>query len=267
VIDLTPEVLGALGGLGVARRVLGPSLDEVGEGLRRLTERRLANVGRVVQIANKKSKTQDEDAAPNFRAAESILREAMVADSGIVADYLGGVLASARSDGSDDAVAWTSLIGRMSSRELLLHYALYAGIRVAALGHTDINIMDSPGRERLRSLFSIGRVGDRPGLLEALGPDGFAKFAFTTTGLEREGLFEGGFRFGTNVALDREDEKFTGGLEMAPSFNGMNLFMWGHGLGTTGIALYLHPEPELEPVEGIIVPTAYLKTPITTAAS
>jgi hypothetical protein len=169
MIDLTPEVIGALGGLGVARRVLGPSLDEVGAELRRLTERRLTNVGRVVQIANKKSKGQHEDAAPNFRAAELILREAMVADSGIVADYLGGVLASARSDGSDDAVAWTSLIGRMSSSELLLHYVLYAGIRRSALGHTEINIMDAPGRESLRSLFSASGQPDNTGLIKRPG--------------------------------------------------------------------------------------------------
>jgi len=237
--------------------VFGPSLNEVGESLRRLTQRKLDNVGRVVQKANRKSRGQKSDSGPDLRAAEAILREAMVAESEIVADYLGGVLASARSGGGDDAVAWTALIARMSSKELRLHYMIYSAIRREALGHTEINILDHPGRERLRIL--IPYVGN-PGLYQALGNSMEAATApLTATGLERERLFEQNWRFGPDVGTPRPEFE-GGGFELAPSFNGMNLYMWGHGMGAWGISQFLHDEP-LEPLPDISVPQAYLATP------
>ena len=185
-----PEIMGSLGGLGVGKRVLGPSLDELGESLRRLTERRLRNVGRVVQKANALSEGQPEEASPNLRAAFSIFQEAMVAEDEVVADYLGGVLASARGEGGDDAVAWTALIARMSSRELRTHYKLYSATRLAGLGHTEINVLDHPGRERLRSFLSHLELV-KPHLETEL-----MEIMYVLAGLDREGLFDGGWRFG-----------------------------------------------------------------------
>jgi hypothetical protein len=48
-------------------------------------------------------------------------------------------------------VAWTALIARMSSRELRTHHKLYAAARLVCLGHPDVNVLDGPGRERLRA--------------------------------------------------------------------------------------------------------------------
>ena len=239
-----PEIVGSFGGLGVGRRVLGPSLDELGDSLRRLTARRLQNVGRVVKKANALTEGQPDEASPNLRAAFSIFREAMVAEDEVVADYLGGVLASARVDGGDDAVAWTALIARMSSRELRTHYKLYAAVRQVGLGHTDLNLLDAPGRERLRSFIPY---------LEALKPLNeleLMKFPFALTGLAREGLFDGSWRFG---ALGPKGEDAGPGVEFAPSLTGLNLFTWGNGLGD--LSRFLE-DRDLQPLEGIEVPLA-----------
>jgi hypothetical protein len=256
VVRQWPEIVGALGGLNVAGRVLGPSLDECGEALQRLTARRLSNVGRVVQKANEKSKAQADNAAPQLRAAVAILHEAMVAEDEVVADYLGGVLASARSDGGDDAVAWTALIARMSSRELRTHYKLYAAIRLAALGHTEINVLDSPGREKLRGFVPYVE------LIQPFDADEFCKLPEALTGLDREKMFEGNWRFGGVASFTLSDGCDVGpGLEFAPSLNGLNLFVWGNGLATHGLNSFLE-DRSLEPLEGINVPRALLRQPL-----
>ena len=244
--------MGSLGGLGVGKRVLGPSLDELGESLRRLTERRLRNVGRVVQKANALSEGQPEEASPNLRAAFSIFQEAMVAEDEVVADYLGGVLASARGEGGDDAVAWTALIARMSSRELRTHYKLYSATRLAGLGHTEINVLDHPGRERLRSFLSHLELV-KPHLETEL-----MKIPDALAGLDREGLFDGGWRFGRSGP---EEASAGPGVEYAPSLTGLNLFMWGNGLGALGPRHFLE-DRALQAVEGIEIPRAVLLQPL-----
>lgn len=259
LLSQAPEIIGALGGLKIADRVFGPTLGEVGEAMRRLTERRLRNVGRVVQKANAKSGGQPEESAPALRAAEIILREAGVADEEVVADYLGGVLASARSDEGDDAVAWTSLISRMSSAELLLHYMLYSAVRAEALGHNEINVLDNGGRERLRAYVPM----EPPiGLFSALGADKFVKLASLLTGLDREGMFQGSWQFGPGVDCSTpEGTELRSGLEFAPSLTGLNLFVWGQGLGSLGLAGYL-TDVELPQLNGVVVPRAFLRSPI-----
>jgi hypothetical protein len=267
IIRQMPDVLYAIGGLKVANRVLGPSIDEVGEALRRVTERKLTNVGNVIRKADKKSQDRDgADGELDLRAADAILREAMVAESEVASDYLGGVLASARSQGSgDDAVAWSSLISRMSTRELTLHYMIYTAIRNEAIGHHEINFMEQQGREQLRSFIPYSGI-DGPGLMQSMSIPEWQRLSLITTGLDRERLFEQAFSYGQNVKFDQDGLQFNGGLEVAPSFNGMNLFMWGHGLGAAGITQYLDEEP-MEPLEGVNVPKAYLRQPLGEAQS
>ena len=180
----------------------------------------------------------------------------MVAEDEVVADYLGGVLASARAEGSDDAVAWTALIARMSSRELQIHYMIYSAVRLEALGHREINIMDSPGREQLRAFVPYAA------LLEALGVQAFVKTPETFTGLDRERMFDGNWHFGRNATFSVTDSSPPEpGLEFAPSLNGLNLFIWGNGLAANGLASFLDDTP-LNPLEGVAVPKAFLKTPL-----
>lgn len=225
----------------------------------------MENVGRVVRKADELGDGTDGESGPDLRAAEAIFREAMVAESEVVADYLGGVLASARIQGGDDAVAWTAVIARMSSRELRLHYMLYSAVLSEALGHMDINVMDHAGRGGLRTV--IPYSGD-PGRYQALGDsESIAQLHFTVTGLERERLFEINWTFGLGVQYTAPGEivaKTVGGVEIAPSFNGMNLYMWGHGMGAKGIGVFLLDQP-LQPLPDIVVPQAFLKRPFPTS--
>jgi hypothetical protein len=149
LISEAPKVVGALGGIGVARYLFGASLEEVGEAMRRVTAWQLRNIGRTVEAADRKTAGQDEAASPAPRASLAILAEASNAEDAVMADYLGGVLASARESGDDDAVTWTAMIGRMSSSELRLHYRLYAALQREALGMR-VNPGIDAGRNDLR---------------------------------------------------------------------------------------------------------------------
>ena len=137
----------------VLSRVLGPAADEVAAALARFTEHRLRNVGRVVGNANEKAK--GTGSVP-LRAAMPILEAASFADSDILVDYLGGLLASARTpSGRDDrAIFIAALISRLSTYDLRSHYIVYSEFERLLHGR-GLNIYDSGDRERALVYFSL----------------------------------------------------------------------------------------------------------------
>jgi hypothetical protein len=124
-----------IGATGV--KVLGPTASYVGEGIKEWTERRVANVQRVFKSAEDKLGAElDRPGAVPPRVLKAVLDQAQFAEDELVAEYLGGVLASSRSEvGRDDrAAATAALIGRLSSYALRTHYVLYAAARPAFVG-------------------------------------------------------------------------------------------------------------------------------------
>jgi hypothetical protein len=117
----------AKAGGGVLTRLLGPTMDLMGAQMANAYERR--NVRRVVDLADKKSRG-DANGAIAPRLASAVLEAAEYADNAMVAEYLSGVLASSRSSDADDrGLAWTALIGRLPTDQMLLHYGLYQETR------------------------------------------------------------------------------------------------------------------------------------------
>lgn len=84
------------------------------------------NVQRVAEKARAKTKDRGDALIPP-RAARAVLLESCWADNEILAEYLSGVLAASQSGnaGGDGGVMWTSLIGRLASDQLAIHWAIY----------------------------------------------------------------------------------------------------------------------------------------------
>ena len=261
-----PQIAEALGALEGGRRVFGPTLDLIGDTLQGYVGASwpLRNIRRVVDAAAAKSAGQPDDAAPALRASVEILRQAAVAEDEVMADYLGGVLASARAGGTDDAVVWTSLIGRMSSAELHVHYTIHAALREAALvlrdALSDLSLGNSPARSVLQFFIPYDGSG---GLLHALGEVGAPETRLDAAcfGLLREDLLDRvpGCAWGQPEEISQvwpgaRDR----GIVATPSVFGVSLFLWGHGVGHRGLDAFLDPGLDLTGVSEIAIPTASL---------
>lgn len=130
--------LAALGSAQVSKdvivRMLGPTADYIGEGVRGWSERRIRNVRVVLGLAAEALGDElDMPGAVNVRALRNILQEAEVAEDELMQQYLAGLLAwSRRHDDSDDRGAGLALvIARLSAYELRLHYCVYDAARQA----------------------------------------------------------------------------------------------------------------------------------------
>jgi hypothetical protein len=128
--------LAALGTAEVSKdalgKMLGPTADYIGDGVRAWTEKRVANVQRVFARAHAQLGDQiEQPGAIPPRVLGTVLQEAQFADDELMAAYLGGVLASSRSEtGRDDrAAAVAQQIASLSTYAIRTHYLIYAGAR------------------------------------------------------------------------------------------------------------------------------------------
>ena len=227
----------ALGGAKVVEKLLGPTAEYLGGGLRNWTERRVQNLVSAFAKATTKLGTDiDRPGAIPPRVLKKVLDEGSYCDDPLMAEYFGGVLASSRSQaGRDDrGVYWSSLVARLSIYQVRSHFLVYRAIY-----------------DRFRNTDFLFGPDDRPELaillpfLEYIRCMQFnqeeanqvtALLGHIFHGLEKEGLIET-FSFGDKEFLKKRigasyNPPEEGGMWVQPSNPGAELFLWVHGKGS-----------------------------------
>lgn len=121
---MLPEILSAIGGVWTVKKILGPTFDLMGEELRNRIE---THYLKVFSSAHRKIADLEDGKAANLRVTYEALQNASLADSDLVSEYCGGLLAASRSsDGRDDSlVPFVNVVRALSSRQIKLHYDIY----------------------------------------------------------------------------------------------------------------------------------------------
>lgn len=122
-------VLGtAVGSAKIVEKLLGPTADYVGGGIKDWTEKRVNNVSRIFSIAATRlgGRIEEEGAVPP-KVLKGILDEGSFCDDELSAEYFGGVLASSRTGVSRDdrGAAYIAMLGRLSAYQIRAHYCFY----------------------------------------------------------------------------------------------------------------------------------------------
>jgi hypothetical protein len=162
-----------------------------------------------------------------------MLEEGSFSDEDVIVEYLGGVLASSRTPGGKDdrGVVFASLVNRMSSPQLRLHYLVYRVLRAGVEAHEPLETVQSLMAAKVflpDDVLQHGEIGDG------------AMFTHAVYGLDRESLITG-FGFGPSPAAiaDWFPQAPAGGLAVNPTRGGVELFVWGLGHGPEGLASFL----------------------------
>lgn len=190
------------------------------------------------------------------RVAAKAFETVQYADDEMVAEYLSGVLASVRSpDGRNDAgIAWASLIARLSSDQLRLHYIIYSSSRAC--------LIDSKP-EHAKRLHNIEVLLPLDAVTERFMPDTEppadwkTRFEDAADGLMREGLIGDNYRFGQLDGLLTDARRgtfrlvapFENGFTFKTSIHGIRLYLWGLGHGEGTIDQYIDRAVELRTAE------------------
>lgn len=246
----------------ILSRLFGPAADVMGaHWAEQLKERNLARL-------LKKTQQRAEAAAAatglppgiaNPRVAAQVFESAQFADQEVVAEYLSGVLASSRDpDGKNDGgVAWTSVVSRLSSDQLRLHYGVYASVRKLVLS-------DPP--DEVNSLHEQAVVLSLGELVAFVGDDVGRRFSDAIDGLMREDLIADFYSYGPHDEVFKNelqgnhvDFEPSPVLKLGLTVHGIRLFLWGNGAGALDIESYKDAAVLMEPTEHILdpVPVAF----------
>lgn len=216
---MDPVALIILGwaGANVAKIGLAPA-----EGVAEVIRARVrARLERVLDTAAAKSEGRPLDAED--RVKFKVLSEAAFADDELLADYLGGVLAASGPE-DDSGAAVVAQIGRMSARQLRLHYVIYREVRRLTTDNPTLNL------HRPKECAPFGLRLTHDDLVATLGSAMVRDLPAMISGLVREGLINTvSYDWGPEKDGDPKDPR-TWILRVVPNGIGAELFLWGHGL-------------------------------------
>ena len=219
---------------GVAK-LLGPTADYLGGGLRDITQRRFENFGKVISNACKKVGSQLEKPGQiPPRILKSVINEASYCEDPLVLEYFGGVLASSRTEsGRDDrGVRLAKVVDNLSAYQIRTHYLLYSTIATlfsssgkrfgTPEAHKQLQVF-LPNQGYVDSMMFSQEEWDNPQIMHHIWH-----------GLFSDDLIEDQWRSGPQANLKRIFARAPGpGIVCTPSALGAELFLWALGYGNS----------------------------------
>ncbi|MBI2271992.1 MAG: hypothetical protein HYU69_16760 [Bacteroidetes bacterium] len=232
-----------LGSKEIVGKILGPTADYLGKGLKDFTEKRVDTLKNIFSNAGKKlgKKLDEESGGVSPKVLKGIINEGSYCDDFLSVDYFGGVLASSRSGISrDDRGAYfNALISRLSSYQLRLHYIMYHTVKELYNGEST-NVAFDQERNNLRVFIPIETYAIAMDFVEEEKKEISNLINHSIFGLLKEDLIDGYFQFGGKEHIQKTfPESNVGGMILQPSPLGIELFLWAYGKGQVHIQDFL----------------------------
>ena len=224
----------AIGGGKLIEKVLGPTAEYLGAGVKDWTEKRVAQTKRIFETASKKLGDSPPDGAVPPRVLRDVLNDGSLRDDDVSTAYYGGILASSRSEipRDDRAAAFSALIGRLTSYQLRAHFVFYRTFYDLFHGN-DLNLLGGNARQKCRFFIPIDEYMSVMDL--SSGEDHNAIFSHVVYGLHRESLIDDRFGFGGSDALKscKNIPEGSKNILIPPAALGVELFLWSNGHATS----------------------------------
>ncbi|ELD8765413.1 hypothetical protein RLP37_003558 [Vibrio cholerae] len=245
-----PEPLTTIGGAAIAAylskdgisKLLGPTADYLGGEMKSLVEKSQNNLVSVFKKAEKKCGPKIEvPGTVNARVMKHIYDEARFCDNELLAEYFGGVLASARTEeGIDDrGVYYSQIVKSMSSYQLRCHYLFYYLMWFHGKEHS-FNLHDNFERAKLTIVVPF-KCYKETFKVDA-SQDPMPLISHSLSGLAKADLI------GENFSLQNPEDLKKKNIEVdeyafviQPTITGLELFTWVHGHGEIGLLAFLSP--------------------------
>jgi hypothetical protein len=214
------------------KKLLGPTAEYLGEGLRDLAKKRVENIGRIFKNAETKLGTKKLSQAGQVppKVLRAVLDEGSFSDDELSVEYFGGILASSRTeDGRDDRGArMARQLESLSTYQLRTHYLFYSTVRHVFAKHgLSMNHIDRAKMQLFIPFTGYTNAMEfSPPELEHVEP----LFTHIFFGLASENLIHDKFMYGPEDKMKTYHPSATeGGIVCEPSAQGTELFLWAFG--------------------------------------
>lgn len=249
-MDPTSAAVGAgislLGTGKVVEKILGPTAEYIGDGLKAWTEKRVQNTKRIFASAERHLGAKlDEVGSVPPKVLKEVLEEGSYCDEQLAVEYFGGVLASSRGPTSRDdrGAILLKTIASLTTYQLRAHYILYSKF-LAQFRSRPFELGDT-----LRNQSNVAFVGSETfDLLMDYSnePDPRGIVMHTLFGLRNAGLigdFASGQRHSLEILLPNPKGV---GIAFRPTVPGAELFLWATGQGKLSVvAFFQASDPEI----------------------
>jgi hypothetical protein len=266
--DIVTGVAAYSGIKELAPRLLGPTCDYFGEGLRNLSTKGVSNVQRVFDSAARMLGPKlNTPGQVSPRVVKSIINEAYFCDSEVAAEYFGGILASSRTNNNryDRGAYFAGIVSRLSTYQIRSHNVIYHCFKHIFDGRRlPFNHMEL--HEKASIFIPTGNYVDAMDCkrYEGMGP----YLDHAVVGLLKESLISDYFAHGSSKfymlepVTGLETRKHIG-LICAPSRLGLELFLWSHGEGWQPVHQFFFSDTKFEILPEINLSfEGVMKTPV-----
>lgn len=259
-------VLGtAVGSAKLVGKLLGPTADYIGMGLKEWTSKRVKNIATIFNVAAKRLGTAvDEPGQVPPKVLRNVLEEGSFCDDELSAEYYGGVLASSRSTISRDdrGSCFLSIVTRLSTYQLRAHYVFYKTY-IDLYCPPDFNLYDGLQRNRKGVLMPFEVFHPAMQMNEKEIETDVSTHVLN--GLARESLLARHWAIGHDDYLTRwMTESVSGcGVIYAASIVGLELYMWAMGMGQKAIGQFMNSVDDRPAIPGIEISAGSRRIEIT----
>jgi len=221
-------------------KILGPTADYLGVSLKDFAKKRADNVGRIFGNAEKKlgNKINQPGQVPP-RVLKKIIDEGSYCDDTVAVEYFGGVLASSRTEsGRDDRGARIGkILDGLSVYQIRSHYIVYTLIR--KLFKESGYLFNREDRHKMEIFIPWEVYSSAMQFDDSENKQYMSIISGTFFGLHQDNLIET-FYYAPVEDIQKEyPEAKNGGIVVAPSASGAELYLWGFGFGDKELSFVL----------------------------
>ncbi|MBI5922157.1 MAG: hypothetical protein HY847_11005 [Betaproteobacteria bacterium] len=225
------------------QKILGPTADYLGQGLRDFTQRRIENIGQIFHNAETKlgDKVNSKGEVPP-KVLKAVLDEGSFSPDRLAVEYFGGILASSRSEqGRDDRGARIAkILDSLSTYQLRSHYLIYSSVRALFSGR-DIPF-NMEGRPKMQIFVPFSGYFSAMDFNQTETDQIGQILNHVFFGLHGDSLIEGSWQYGPKDSITKLFAGATdGGIVLQPSALGAELFLWAFGYAEKPLEYILDP--------------------------
>lgn len=262
MVDLGTGIA-VVGSSPLIMKLLGPTAEYLGEGLKLWSEVGINNLNRIFKKAIQKTGDKiEQDGTVPPKVLKGVLVDGPFCEDELSAEYFGGVMASSRSGISrDDRGNYLlSLLSSLSTYQIRTHYILYSALRSLFKGaryNIEYDKYDSLKKEVFLPYDSYWTAMEfTEDEYQKINPIVHHIF----TGLAKEKLI-GEFHYGPVADIQKLFAGATsGGIIYTYSSIGIELFLWTHGYGDCPKFEIFNDQLTFEIDQGIEIPLGYVPT-------
>ncbi len=224
--------LALFGSAKIAEKLLGPTAEYIGIGVKEFTQKRVENVKKIFFKSKKlmdsrKQQSFDYDSSPII--IKTILGFGSYTEDELIQDYLACLLVSSRTTPSSDdrAAVFGYTLKNMTSLQVRTHFLFYTTLRKLYVGKI-LNLSKMEERQSIQTYISSNLFMEHV-FLKADEKEN-AQFLYENIlhGLYKNGMIENNFAFGSAQHLSNfgPPTVVQPGIVFQPSIFGIELFLW-----------------------------------------